>query len=915
MSRAKQNSPGEQIREIDLTNFASTFGTSGGAFVGEFVWGPVNQAVVINDANTLMRLFGKPNDYNYVDWLSAHNFLAYSNNLQLVRVVNGESAFNSTVSGSGLRVNNNQEYQNLIGAGTGVSEVFVARYPGIMGDSLKVSIADSATFDSWKYKAEFDYIPPGTSEFAAKLGAANDELHIVIVDEKGKFTGIPGAILEKYAFLSKATDNKGIDNEPNFYGNIINNQSNYIWYFSPIKGAVDLDIENSIASVTVVDAGSGYGKPIIRFIDDPAVGSPAGTGASAVATLNPLGEITAIEIVNPGTGYTDVTIEIIDSGEGATAAAQVGTGAQAGQVIAIVPVSVGTDYYSANVTITEGGQGATATAVLAATGTTKEVSLNNAGSGYSVSDVLTISGGDATFTVDTVDVGGEILTGTVNHGAGYSASATDVASTGGNGIGATFDIVVGKAVASVNVTNQGIQYGSAAVSFSGGEGSGATATATIGTGVQFGRITGITVTNGGSGYETAPTVAITTVGSGATAVAVLGEPGTGFEGQVVGYVITAAGSGYGNPQVTVTPGGSGATATAVLSVDDVAGTNWAQPNADDQGVPTAFYSLKPGIEGAWTKTLFGGSDGDPATASDLISGWDIFKNAEEVDVGLLFTGRAGGSLYSKIVIRHVIDNIAEFRRDCMVFFSPNLNDVLNKDQVDATRRIRDFVLHNVNGVGRNTSFAVCDSGWKLQYDVINDKMRWVPLNADIAGLCAQTETNFDAWWSPAGLNRGAIKNVVSLAFNPSKSARDELYKAHINPVVSFIGEGTFLYGDRTQLKKNSAFSYINVRRLFIVLQKSIGKAARNHLFEFNDDFTRSQFRGIVEPYLRMVKARRGIYDYRVICDESNNTPEVIDNAEFVASIFVKPARSINFITLNFVAVRTGVEFSEVVGVV
>lgn len=913
MSYSKLVSPGVQIREIDLTNFVPVTGTSGGAFVGEFVWGPVNEYVVINNTNTLAQIFGKPTDANYVDWFSAANFLSYNDNLKLIRVVDPATALNATVDGSGIRVNNLQEYQSLVAADQGLTEVFVARCPGVVGDSLKVSMADSATFDTWKYKDDFDFAQPGTSDYAAKLGAANDEVHIVVVDEKGKFTGIPGSVLERYAFLSKATDCKGLDNEPNFYGNVINQTSSYLWYFSPVKGALDLDIEKSVASVAVDTGGTNYGKPIITFTDTPAVGSVPGTGASAVATINALGVITDIIVTNAGTGYTDVAVTITDSGENAAAGAVV----VGGIITSVIPTDVGRDYYTATVTVVDGGTGATATAVLAATGTTKTVTLNAAGSGYAQNDVVTITGGAATFTVSTVDTGGEILTGVVTHGSGYSASATGVASTvsPAGGTGATFDIVVGKAIADFTVTNTGALYGTAVVTLTGGNGSGAVGTAVLGTGTNAGKITDITVTNAGSGYETAPTVAIAPGGSGAQVNAILGAVGSVEEGQVIGYEVIAGGTNYGNPQVTVAPGGSGATATATLSVDDNAGTNWGLPAADALGNPRSFYSLKPRSEGAFSKALGGGNDGEAASASDIIAGWDMFKNSEEVDVSLLFVGDAGGGATSKNVIRHVIDNIAEFRRDCMVFFSPPLSEILNQSQSNATRRVREFVTHASNGVNRNTSFAVCDSGWKLQYDVINDKLRWIPLNADIAGICAQTETNFDAWWSPAGLNRGGIKNVVSLAFNPSKSSRDELYKANINSVVSFTGEGTFLYGDRTLLTKNSAFSYINVRRLFITLQKSIGRAARYNLFEFNDSFTRGQFVGMVEPYLRMVQARRGIYDFKIICDESNNTPEIIDRAEFVASIFVKPARSINFITLNFVAVRTGVEFSEVVGAV
>jgi phage tail sheath protein FI len=206
-----------------------------------------------------------------------------------------------------------------------------------------------------------------------------------------------------------------------------------------------------------------------------------------------------------------------------------------------------------------------------------------------------------------------------------------------------------------------------------------------------------------------------------------------------------------------------------------------------------------------------------------------------------------------------------------------------------------------------------DGSWKYQFDKYNNVYRWVPMNGDVAGLCVRTDFERDPWFSPAGFNRGQIKNVVKLSFNPDKSDRDELYKNGINPIVTFRGEGTVLYGDKTMLTKPSAFDRINVRRLFIVLEKAIARAAKYSLFEFNDEFTRAQFVALIEPYLRDVQGRRGIYDFRVVCDETNNTPEVIDRNEFIGDIYIKPARSINFIQLNFIAVRTGVAFEEVVG--
>jgi phage tail sheath protein FI len=204
-----------------------------------------------------------------------------------------------------------------------------------------------------------------------------------------------------------------------------------------------------------------------------------------------------------------------------------------------------------------------------------------------------------------------------------------------------------------------------------------------------------------------------------------------------------------------------------------------------------------------------------------------------------------------------------------------------------------------------------DSGWKYQYDKYNDVYRWVPLNGDIAGLCVRTDLERDPWFSPAGLQRGVIKNVIKLAWSPAKADRDTLYKAGVNPVVSFPGEGTILYGDKTLQNRPSAFDRINVRRLFIVLEKAISTASKFLLFEFNDAFTRAQFVQLVSPYLRDVVGRRGIQDFRVVCDDSNNTPQVIDSNGFVGDIYIKPNRSINFIQLNFVATPTGVSFSEV----
>lgn len=299
--------------------------------------------------------------------------------------------------------------------------------------------------------------------------------------------------------------------------------------------------------------------------------------------------------------------------------------------------------------------------------------------------------------------------------------------------------------------------------------------------------------------------------------------------------------------------------------------------------------------------LFGGSDGASSDGA-RIRGYDKFKDSDAIDVSLVITGNG-----SSTVCNHVIKEVCERRLDCVAFCSPPLSAVKSNPNKEL-----DSIIAFRNRLP-STSYAVLDTGWKVQFDKYNDENVNVPLNGDIAGLCVATDTSQDPWWSPAGYSRGGIKNVEKLHFNPAKPHRDVLYKNNVNPVISQPGEGTILFGDKTLLTKPSAFDRINVRRLFIVLEKNISRMSKYMLFEFNDEFTRQQFRSMVEPFLRDIQSRRGLYDFKVICDRTNNTPEVIDRNEFVGDIYIKPARSINFIQLNFIAVRTGVEFSEIVG--
>ena len=324
------------------------------------------------------------------------------------------------------------------------------------------------------------------------------------------------------------------------------------------------------------------------------------------------------------------------------------------------------------------------------------------------------------------------------------------------------------------------------------------------------------------------------------------------------------------------------------------GSNWGS-NASG----TTFTAVNvPTLE-----SLSGGSDGSTVTVGQRKTAYEKFQDAETVDIGLIIGGTCSSTHIDNLI------TIAENRKDAMAFVSPERADVVNVASAN-TQTLN--VIDAYSGI-RSSSYVVFDSGYKYQYDRYNDVYRYVPLNGDMAGLAARTDLIADSWYSPAGFNRGNVRGAVKLAYNPNKTQRDDLYRSRINPVVTFPGQGTVLFGDKTGLSAPSAFDRINVRRLFITLEKAISTASKFQLFEFNDEFTRANFRNIVEPFLREVQGRRGITDFLVVCDETNNTGDVIDRNEFVAEIYVKPARSINFITLTFIATRTGVSFEEIAG--
>jgi len=301
--------------------------------------------------------------------------------------------------------------------------------------------------------------------------------------------------------------------------------------------------------------------------------------------------------------------------------------------------------------------------------------------------------------------------------------------------------------------------------------------------------------------------------------------------------------------------------------------------------------------------LGGGNDGAAIVSADRLRGWEMFKDSERVDINLLFVGGADA-----ITSKWVIDNVVEVRKDCVVCVSPMTNDVVGIAN-EATKLAAIKTTRNSFG---STSYGIMDPTFKYMYDRYNDVNRWIPINGDIAGCMARTDAEYDPWFSPAGYEKGRIKNASKISFYQPKSIRDELYKIGINPILEDGVNGPILYGDKTLLTRPSAFGHINVRRLFIVLQKAIATASKYMLFEQNDEYTRARFVNMIEPFLADVQGRRGIEGFRVVCDHTNNTSEVTSQGEFIADIYIIPINSINVIKLNFIALRSGVDFEEIV---
>jgi hypothetical protein len=625
---------------------------------------------------------------------------------------------------------------------------------------------------------------------------------------------------------------------------------------------------------------------------------------------SPSGVVSAITLSNNGSGYTGnpvVTISApnIDGGVQATAS----TVLSGGPVTAATIATGGSGYVTATVTFSApqvaGGVTATGTATIVG-GSITGITVVDGGSGYLARPTVTITGTGSGATAGTVTIGASSISrvNITNAGTGYTSAPT-VTFTGGAGTGvvATAAIVTG----GVKINNENDYINNWV------DGEGVIGTFAAKYPGTLGNSITVSVCSSTAAFDTwayasyfdaPPTTseyADSVSGSNDEMhIVVLDADGrwTGSAGSILekfSFVSKASDAKKTDGSNNYYKNVINSTSRFLWWTDHPVGAVW--------GVTAANHSFNSVASS--TVTLRGGVDDLSATDGQLMTAWDLYSDDSLYDISLIPAGAAS------IAVAESLIALAESRADCVVYLSPqniSSGDLITNNQQQDTAIDQLIAYRNALP---STSYAVMDSGYKYQYDRYNDVYRWVPLNGDVAGLCARTDLTNDPWFSPGGMSRGQIKNVIKLAVQANKTDRDNLYKSGINPVVNFPGQGTVLFGDKTMLAKPSAFDRINVRRLFIVLEKAIATAAKFQLFEFNDPFTQAQFKNLVEPFLRDVQGRRGITDFVVKCDGTNNTAQVIDNNQFVADIFIKPARSINFITLNFVAARNGVNFSEI----
>jgi phage tail sheath protein FI len=883
---AFQLSPGVAVTEEDRTTIIPSVATTAGALTGAFQWGPVEQVTTVDSEINLVSQFGKPNDTTAGYFFTAANFLSYGNNLKLVRAVNGGAAKNAVSTPSGFVAN--------VSIG-GTANTFLT--------ASNITVTFSAPPDS-----------DGVTATGTSVLKTTGSIQTIIISDSGNgyntaptitVTGGNGSGADLVALLSAG----GIRSIQ-----VINSGNNYTQLSNVIiqnqdstAASANLEVHFKLKDLAIVSGGTNYGPQAnIVFSGNIVAG-----GQHAAATLTIAGNvITGYTITNSGNGYLampNITINRNDGNTGSDASVTGNVGYGYINKINVVNPGLGGYFYVPNVTINRnnllGGTNATSQASISTS--IETIIINNAGIGFNTNPVVTVTpnADDVNFITSNAVVNAiveyEVDRVVISQpGSGYTTSPNITITNGTLSVPAQTSITLSPPLIKnfddydSNYSSGGFAIGEFAAKYPG----------------ELGNSIKVSVADSASystwlyraQFDAAPSGSdyVETRGGSNDElhVVVIDATGqwTGAAGSILekyAFVSKASDAKNSDGSTNYYKNVINNQSEYIWVIDHpTAGTNWGTTSQNK-----AFANLTSNV----TTTLSGGASGDSLSVGNVATGYALFSNDELHDVSLIMMGPT-----TDVSTVNTAIGIAEARRDAIVFASPPYADIVN-----TTGQATKIVTYRNQLTA--SSYAVLDSGWKYQYDRYNDKYRYVALNGDIAGLSARTDYVADPWFSPAGYNRGVIKNVVKLAYSPAKTDRDTLYKSGINPVVTFPGQGTLLFGDKTLLARPSAFDRINVRRLFIVLEKSIATASKFQLFEFNDAFTRGQFKNIVEPFLRDVQGRRGITDFRVVCDETNNTSAVIDRNEFVADIFIKPARAINFIQLNFIATRSGISFEEV----
>ena len=886
---AFQLSPGVLVTEEDKSTVVPAVATSAGAFSGAFQWGPVEKVTTVDTERNLVEQFGNPNDDTAGYFFTAANFLSYGNNLKLVRVADKSVARNAVSTPSGR-----------------VSSVTITNTPNTFTSAADVTVTFAAPTNGTRALGNAVLSTTGRiSEINLSTGGFGYSDVPTITFQGGSGSGATAtAVLGSGGIGAINVQDTG--NNYNSLSNVvIQNQVS-------TSASANLVIHFKLKDIQISNPGSNFGpaNTACNISISGGVLVPGGRQATAYPIITG-NIITGYTITNNGNGYLaapNIVLTRLDGNTGTSAVLTANLGYGIINSINIINPGAGGYTFTPNVTINKNNLlgGATANATARIEALIDSIIVTNGGSGYVTTPnvIITPVLGDSNFissnAAAVASVGRTISSINItNPGAGYTSVPTvtivdsqNITATGNATVSFGALLIENSDVYDSEYSTGGFGYGEFIAKYPG----------TLGNSLKV----SVADSNTFAGWQyanqfnSAPSTSAWVSARNGSAdelhIIVLDANGdwTGTAGTVLekfSYVSKASDAKNSDNSTNYYKDVINNQSRFINWLDHpIAGTNWGTA-----GSAKTFATLTANI----TTTLTGGVTGSSVSAGNVQAGYELFSNDELFDVSLIPMGPT-----TNVGVVNTVIGIAEARRDCVVFVSPPYTDVVNTtNQASKIAAYRDTLT--------SSSFAVLDSGWKYQYDRYNDKYRYVPLNGDVAGLAARTDYIADPWFSPAGYNRGVIKNVVKLAFSPTKTDRDDLYKKGINPVVTFPGQGTLLFGDKTLLARPSAFDRINVRRLFIVLEKAISTASKFQLFEFNDPFTRAQFRNLVEPFLRDVQGRRGITDFRVICDDTNNPGSVVDRNEFVADIFIKPARAINFIQLNFVATRSGVSFEEV----